>query len=106
MLQKYKLFIDDERFPPDDSTSWLIARSMDEVQAIFQSHGAPSFISFDHDLGDKVPSGHDITKWIVEQDMDHNILPDDFHFYVHSQNPVGVQNIEGYLNGYLKQKFT
>jgi len=28
----------------------------------------------------------------------------DFDFYVHSQNPVGKANIEGLLNGYLKQR--
>lgn len=103
---QYKLFIDDERFPPDDDpcARWVIARNIKEVQATIEALGFPIYISFDHDLGGDEPSGHDIAKWIVETDLDGPVIPSGFDFYVHSQNPVGTENIEGLLRQYLKMK--
>lgn len=102
----YCLFIDDERFPPGDDKPWVIARTLKEVQVVIQERGWPSFISFDHDLGDNQPTGYDIVKWMIDQDLDNDFqcLSDDFQFYVHSQNPIGKANIEGLLGGYLKQR--
>lgn len=102
----YKLFIDDERFPPGDGERWLIARNIVAVQQIIKHHGFPSFISFDHDLSINQPTGMDIAHWIVNHDMDFDVIPPDFDFYVHSQNPVGAENIECLLRSYLKFKHT
>jgi hypothetical protein len=102
---KWNMFIDDERFPADDGKDWVICRTkMQVISAIFDHDKiAPSFISFDHDLGENEQTGYDIAKWIVEADMDGIIsIPINFQFYVHSQNPIGKQNIETYLNNYLK----
>lgn len=99
----WNLFIDDERMPPRDERTWKIARNLDEAKKLIEAHGAPSFISFDHDLGEDTPTGFDIAKLIVEMDMDGEIsLPEAFDFYVHSQNPVGRDNIEHYLRNYLR----
>lgn len=104
----YKLFIDDERFPPDDNTDWVVARNMTEVKALVEELGMPSYISFDHDLGTDTEDGYDITKWLVGTDMlageTKHLFPDDFEFYVHSQNPVGAENIRCYINNYIKQR--
>jgi hypothetical protein len=106
----YSLFIDDERFPPDsDGRDWIIARDWDDVQAVIREHGMPDFISFDHDLGDHTHSGHEIIKFIIELDMDGDpvfCIPADFEFYVHSQNPIGKANITGYIQSYMRSKFT
>jgi len=111
----YPLFIDDERFPPDDNQAWEIARSFDEVAEVLARRGPPNFVSFDHDLGDHTPTGADIAKAMVEGDIcaksgetprgDHLDFRfvEGFSFYVHSQNPVGKRNIQGYLDGYLSQ---
>lgn len=100
----YKLFIDDERFPVVIE-DWKIARTIRDVQAIIDEFGVPSFISFDHDLGANEPSGMDITKMLVEMDMDGKIdLDQNFAFYVHSQNGPGTANINSYLSNYLKVK--
>ncbi len=99
----YKLFIDDERMPPDDGVAWFIARTLDDVLNVIMVWGMPGFISFDHDLGDNEPTGYDIAKELVSKAMDGEIVfPIGFTFYVHSQNPVGKKNIEEYLNGYMK----
>ena len=103
-----KLFLDDERFPPNDGEDWAIVRDVPEAIAYIVSNGCPSFISFDHDLGEDKKTGADLAKWMTEQDMDMSgsFFPEDFDFYIHSQNPVGAANIRGWLSGYLKWRNT
>lgn len=103
----WNLFIDDERFPPDDGREWIICRNKMQVIAAISDHGgvAPSFISFDHDLGENEPTGYDILVWMIDKELSKIItIPDDLDFYVHSQNPIGKTNIEGLLNNYMKAK--
>jgi len=103
----YWLFIDDERYPPRDSRNWYIARDWEDVMMYLRTHGMPSGISFDHDLGKDQHTGYDIAKFLVDLDMsnDSNFnLPAEFSFYVHSQNPIGAENIQRYLDNYLSQR--
>lgn len=110
----WNLFIDDERFPPDDGREWVIARTYGEALFEVLGRGFPSYISFDHDLGENKKTGHDIAKQLVENDIisgdresrEAYRFPDNFAFYVHSQNPIGKANIEGLLNNYLTHKST
>lgn len=99
----YSLYIDDERIPATNR-DWVIVRSVQAAKSYIAAYGFPTYISFDHDLGDNVPTGFDFTKWLVEQDMDHGTMPIDFDFNVHSANPVGAANIRGYINHYLAVK--
>ena len=97
----YKLFIDDERYPVGDS--WVIARTSNEAVEIIKEQGIPSFISFDHDLGGRDTSMifiHKMIDFVLDGDM---MIPDDFDFYVHSQNPIGKQNIEGILKSFINR---
>lgn len=96
----YKIFLDDERYPV--TTDWIVCRNMVEFTQTIRDKGMPFYISFDHDLGENEPTGYDIVKWLVEMDLDGHISIKDLEFYVHSQNPVGKQNIEKYLKSYLK----
>jgi hypothetical protein len=107
---------------------WVVVRSYDEfIQEItnkFDEDGAfPELISFDHDLADehyaptmyegpdaynrnysrfKEKTGYECAKWLVDFCIDHKLkLPD---YLVHSMNPVGKQNIIGYLSGYEKNQ--
>lgn len=96
-----KLFIDDERFPSDDG-NWLIARNANEVRAYILAGIKFSFFSFDHDLGFAEETGYDIAKWLIEYDMDWNVLPSKLEWYVHSQNPVGRDAINQYLECAVK----
>lgn len=78
------------------------------------NHILPSIISFDHDLGlieitekqseliavaqtnDYAKSGYDCAKWLISYFKLHNLkLP---NILVHSQNPVGRQNILALFN--------
>jgi hypothetical protein len=98
----YELFLDDERYPTNQSA--LIVRSFKEFKQIIEDFGWPNHICFDHDLGKNQPTGLDVAKWIIEQDMDHNILPKDFTFSVHSMNPIGATNIKNLLQNYIAFK--
>lgn len=57
--------------------------------------------SLDHDLQefeDGVEStGYTFTKWLVDYFIDNNISLDNFNYVVHSQNPIGKENIDCYI---------
>jgi hypothetical protein len=101
-----KLFLDDERFPPNDGAFWIIVRDVGEAVTLMEQTGCPGFLSFDHDLGKNVPTGYDLAHWMVERDMDQDgkFIPANFEYYVHSQNPPGAANIKALLDNYLKQR--
>lgn len=114
----YRLFVDDERFP---STAILgddlvVVSSYQEAKTCLIERGCPSVIYFDHDLGcdengNPLKSGLDIVKWMINRDLMARCLesptpwiPDNFVFFVHSQNPVGKKAITDYLNSYLEYR--
>jgi hypothetical protein len=95
----WKLFLDDERYPIDGS--WIIARTFDDACWFITHYGLPTFISFDHDLG-SIKTGMDFAKWFSNHVLDHRVtLPTGFSFYVHSQNPVGAENIKSYMQAFI-----
>lgn len=102
-MQKNKVYIDDIRNPK--ASDFAVVRSSSEAINYFVKNGCPSYISFDHDLGGEDTSMK-IVHWLIERDLNENgkFIPSDFDFHVHSANPVGVKNIEGLLNSYLKHK--
>lgn len=104
----YRLFLDDIRNPDwvySEPGEWEICRDMAQAVVIMLEQGCPDLISFDHDLGEDIPTGYDLAKWLVERDLDHpGFIPDHFRFYVHSANPVGASNIQNLLNSYLFHK--
>lgn len=102
----WNLFLDDERDPPNDGREWVICRNVAVALAEIINRGMPSYISFDHDLGENEQTGYDFVKILVDDAVDFPDrkdlqFPADFTFYVHSQNPIGKANIEGLLNNYL-----
>lgn len=103
---KYSLFLDDERFPPSTGTQdWLIIRTVQEAIQTINKVGMPWRMSLDHDLGEDQETGYDFIKWLIEQDLDNNIdIKKITDFYVHSQNPVGKENIINLYNNYKDHK--
>ena len=98
----YSVYLDDVRGKPD---GWdEIARTHDEFFELVEARGAPSRVSFDHDLGGFQPTGYDVADKLIGMDLDADcrFLPDDFAFEVHSMNPVGAENIRELLGGYLQ----
>lgn len=68
-----------------------------------EKNGCPHFISFDNDLRRNL-EGKDLVKWITEKDMDmeYKFIPDDFEFFVHSQNIEAKKAINSLLGDYLE----
>ena len=91
-----KLYLDDLRPTP---FGFERVYDYEGFTEFISRNGLPDFISFDHDLGWE-KTGYDCAKWLVEFCLDKNlILPE---FQVHSQNPVGKENIEALLNNFKK----
>ena len=91
-----KLFLDDLRTVPN---GFSFVKSYLEFTDFILRNGLPDFISFDHDLGEE-KTGYDCAKWLVEYCMDNNLrIP---KFFVHSQNPVGKENIQILLDNFNK----
>lgn len=102
--------------------NWVVVRNYDEFKEYIIKNGIPRCISFDHDLalehytpeeywGDYDKSkeyqeslcytektGQDCAIWLCEH-LDGKRLP---LWYIHSQNPVGANNIKSVLNSYKK----
>lgn len=99
----WQLFLDDIR-EPVKGNCFIVARSVEEAIQLCEKNGCPSYISFDHDLGEDTLSGFDFAKYLVEKDLDIGFIPDNFDYYIHSANPVGKENIDGLLKGYIQFK--
>jgi hypothetical protein len=97
----YRMFIDDERFPPNDGKEWVIVRSSYEAMVMVANRGVPSFVSYDHDLGDKDTSMIFI-HWMINRYLDADINSFPTEFAVHSQNPVGARNITNILLNFIE----
>ena len=95
------LFIDDERFPPDNGQPWHVVRSTAEAVKYVSENGVPDLISFDHDLGGE-DTAIKFIHWLIDRDLENpGLIGKNFKFVIHSQNPVGARNIEKLLSGYL-----
>ena len=120
----YNLFLDDIRNPFDfyfketpmyDELDWIIVRNYNDFVYCVTRHGIPDVISFDHDLGfdlflekdyeDYDPTtektGNDCARWLINYCLDHN-LPVTERIFIHSQNPVGAENIKSLFETYKK----
>jgi len=129
------LFLDDIRVPSEVkwlliggvghwAAEWIVVRSFNEAVKWVQENGFPDVVSLDHDLGyeewetdsttgivvvtsaKEEKTGLDFAKWLVELDMDTGAMPADFKYTIHSKNPEGERNIRGFLDGYLKFKYS
>ena len=90
------LYLDDLRSTPEGFDR---VYSYEEFVTYLEKKGLPDFISFDHDLGEDF-SGYDCAKYLVEYCLVHHLpLP---NYKVHSQNPVGKENIERLLENFKK----
>lgn len=100
----YRLFLDDEREPVNNM--WLIARSsFDAIQSVL-FFGMPLEIAFDHDLGLDFDGKEDTSiifiNWLAEQVISGARFPEGFKYSIHSQNPVGVENIKHKMDALLQ----
>ena len=94
-----RLYLDDLRPTPEGFDR---VYNYEEFVEYLERKGLPDFISFDHDLGED-SSGYDCAKYLVAYCLEHQrSLPD---YQVHSQNPVGRENIERLLENFKSFEF-
>jgi len=102
---QYRLFIDDERWPT--TPDWIIARTPLQAIQAFENYGMPYEIAFDHDLG----VSSDGTKMEVMEFVNYLwhlaeegklIFPSDFKYSIHSQNPIGAENIRSKMDQLIR----
>jgi hypothetical protein len=95
----WKLWLDDQcneiasRKAPD---GFIACESVIEAQRFVNVLGLPGFMDLDHDLGEK--TALDFLKWLVEKFPD-GPVPE---YKIHSENPIGKQNIRSYLENWRK----
>lgn len=100
-LQNYKIFLDDERMPSAKDADAVIVRSFWEFKKVVVEKGVPSFITFDHDLGDEPYNGKKCAEFLTMEMELNDVDVSGFTYDVHSQNPVGAAAIRGWLDPWL-----
>lgn len=94
----YNLYIDDLRNPPADR-EWVVCRSSQEALDRIMEIGMPSFISFDHDLGEDDTTMIFLRRLVNEVWDGQTVIPD---YQIHSANPVGAQNIRSFMESWKR----
>lgn len=104
---KYTLFLDDERLPSSNliatTENLAVCRNYEDAVDTVLQLGLPEHICFDHDLGEGSLTGHDFAKWLVLYAFRSEPYPI-INYSIHSQNPVGAENIKGVIDNYHKYK--
>lgn len=113
------IFLDDERNLKD--VFWInyapykkvitVRTSSEFKQAVEKLAWSDSFellnfeFSFDHDLADfnrnQEETGFSCAVWLINHLIEKNLDPNYLFWYVHSQNPIGKENIDNYLLSYV-----
>lgn len=91
-LTNLKVWLDDERSPPNDA--WIHVKNYQDCIQLLKTNRVQE-ISLDHDLGQNL-SGYDVAKFIELQAANNVKPPNKIH--CHSQNPVGKQYILNTIN--------
>ncbi len=93
---KYRLFLDDERWPTDMYSPLVICRTGKAFMETIEALGYPEMIYFDNDLGGEIEGKH-CAQWLLDRIIDGHekgeAIPD-IEFHVHSQNSVSSKEIE------------
>lgn len=103
-MKDWYLFLDDERYPADNIAGFpVVARNVDDALYYIKTYGIPHYMSLDHDLGYGKQTGMDFLKNLSDYMMDNGLqFPQGFKCYVHSQNPVGCENMRKYVDNMIK----
>lgn len=94
------VYVDDLRDCPEGFT---IARTFEEAVTLLQQHEV-DILSLDHDLGEDaegnlLPTGYDLVKYFCEHGLRANKI------YLHTDNPVGRENMYETLKGAKRRGF-
>jgi hypothetical protein len=129
---KIALYLDDVRTPcdPPPGYVWRIVRNYEEFTEFItelykEEKRLPDLISFDHDLGEEHmdyhlqnpvgsviryedfsdKTGMHCARWLTDVCERNDISLQNIRLCVHSHNPVGATNIQGWLNNFKRLKY-
>ncbi len=92
-----KVYLDDQRTPPE---GWTHVRTAQEAIEVLKT-GKVTEISLDHDLGDDAAgTGYDVVLWIEEAVFARDFDPP--AITVHSANPSGRRRMEAGVESILR----
>lgn len=99
-ISKINLYVDDLR---DCPSGFVVARTFQEAIQLLENHEV-DMLSLDHDLGEDLqgnllPTGYDLVKYICEKGLRANKI------YLHTDNPVGRENMYQTLLGARRRGF-
>lgn len=100
MKNTINLYVDDLRKCPE---GFIIARTYNEAVSYLEMYSI-DILSLDHDLGEDIegellPSGYELVKYICEHGYHANRI------YIHTDNPVGRDNMYHTLLGAQRRGF-
>lgn len=100
MTEILNLYVDDLRDCPN---GYSVARTMEEAISILENSEV-NILSLDHDLGEDdngklLPTGYDLVKYFCEYGLRVNKI------YLHTDNPVGRENMYQTLKGAQRRGF-
>lgn len=97
MLQ---IWLDDERDAPD--YTWKVFRRAQSLMEFLVTNKEDiAVISFDHDLGDGVPTGYDVASFIEER-VAAGTMKAPLSMRVHSANPAGSRRISQAIESIIR----
>lgn len=114
----FYIYLDDLR-NPTTKKNWKIARTFEDFERYIkkdwqefmdETDDWELYISFDHDIHDFDENGEELTgltcmKFLVDYLIDNGYTKNfinSIQINVHSANPIGKANIEGYWKSYLR----
>lgn len=94
------VYVDDLR---DCPIGFVMAKTYQEAIYLLENHEV-DILSLDHDLGEDLqgnllPTGYDLVKYICEKGLRANKI------YIHTDNPVGRENMYQTLHGAKRRGF-
>jgi hypothetical protein len=93
VLAPYKLFLDDDRDPPD--ASWVVCRDNKSAEDCVKNHGWPQHVSFDYYLRGDTTEG--FAQWLVARHYSGDTAPADFEYSLHSTSISGRMRVAKHL---------
>lgn len=101
----YHLHIDNKNEPQRDGKKWQTATSITAAEAILKTLGAPKTISMNYDLGKGQLHGDEIARWLVQLDLNHNVIAEDLEYMVHGGSVVDATKMKMIVRNYMNFKF-
>jgi hypothetical protein len=105
----YILFLDDEREPPEPR-QWggmeiVHAKTPHQFVSTIAERGAPFALLMDWYLGSGQADGLELTRWLIEHDRKHDIIPEDMIVDSHSSDREKRVAIVRLLTDHMRNKF-